>query len=221
MRRRKWWRSGPPRKADNLKCAQCTKTFYRSPANRSAYSHRGTHDYCGRECMAASFRERTGKRSVKFVARIIKPCEHCGRAVARPPWAAHQNARTFCDRACFGKWKADTWNGAANPAWSGGHPPYYGMNWKRQQRATRRRDDHTCQLCRLIETKSRRALDVHHIRPFRFFSSTEYRSANKLANLITLCSRCHTKAERRSRAGTILSWSALRSQLSHSRITQR
>ena len=41
--------------------------------------------------------------------------------------------------------------------------------------------------------ESDRSHDVHHIKPFRSFHSPE--QANRLNNLVTLCSRCHHRAE--------------------------
>jgi predicted HNH restriction endonuclease len=38
------------------------------------------------------------------------------------------------------------------------------------------------------------SLDVHHIVPFRTFKG-DWRKANELSNLITLCRNCHRKAE--------------------------
>jgi 5-methylcytosine-specific restriction endonuclease McrA len=56
-----------------------------------------------------------------------------------------------------------------------------------QKRKARARDDRTCQHCGAPGS------DVHHIRPFRFF--TDYREANELTNLITLCKPCHRRAD--------------------------
>ena len=42
--------------------------------------------------------------------------------------------------------------------------------------------------------KYKSSLEVHHIKPFRFFEN-DYMAANDLENLITLCISCHKKAE--------------------------
>jgi DEAD/DEAH box helicase domain-containing protein len=70
-------------------------------------------------------------------------------------------------------------------------PNQYGSSWKEQKDLTRARDDYICQVCGVKETD--RAHDVHHITPFRQFSSPL--NANKLSNLITLCPSCHRRAE--------------------------
>ena len=55
----------------------------------------------------------------------------------------------------------------------------------------RERDNYRCQICGLAEKDS--AHHVHHKTPFKKF--TTYQEANRLDNLITLCSNCHQKAE--------------------------
>jgi len=93
-----------------------------------------------------------------------------------------------------------TFAGKNNPSWKGGKVKYYGPNWPRQQRAARRRDNYTCQVCGIAQKKAGRSLDVHHIKPFRSFGyipdeNDNYLQANALTNLITLCRSCHKKAE--------------------------
>ncbi|MGA9349722.1 MAG: Zn-binding domain-containing protein, partial [Anaerolineae bacterium] len=70
-------------------------------------------------------------------------------------------------------------------------PNDYGPNWLAQRDRTRARDGYRCQACRVLEQG--RAHDVHHKIPFRAFTS--YQQANQLSNLVTLCPRCHHRAE--------------------------
>ncbi len=70
-------------------------------------------------------------------------------------------------------------------------PNDYGPNWPAQRDRARVRDGYRCQACGTLE--SGRAHDVHHKTPFRTFTS--YRQANQLSNLVTLCPRCHHRAE--------------------------
>jgi len=102
-------------------------------------------------------------------------------------------------------------------------PNDYGPNWLAQRDRARVRDGYRCQSCGapeqgrvlspvLSETKGLskggvlslskggvlslskgRAHHVHHKIPFRAFAS--YRQANQLSNLVTLCPRCHRRAE--------------------------
>ena len=73
-------------------------------------------------------------------------------------------------------------------AWTGGHPRYYGRNWREQRKKTLERDEHTCQDCGTKEE-----LHVHHVHKIRSFDNPE--DANYLENLTTLCQHCHKKWE--------------------------
>ncbi len=75
----------------------------------------------------------------------------------------------------------------------------YGPNWEEQRRRALERDGHRCRRCGAAH-HPRRPLHVHHIRPFRTFGyvpgeNENYREANRLENLVTLCARCHRLAE--------------------------
>jgi DEAD/DEAH box helicase domain-containing protein len=70
-------------------------------------------------------------------------------------------------------------------------PNQYGPNWVRQRDLVRARDGYRCQACGAPEQG--RSHHVHHKVPFRNHPS--YREANQLANLVTLCPRCHHRVE--------------------------
>lgn len=81
-------------------------------------------------------------------------------------------------------------------------PNDYGTNWGVQRELARERDGFTCQICGIKEQD--RSHDVHHIKPLRAFTyglsssdniSEVYELANRLENLITLCPKCHRRAE--------------------------
>ncbi|MEJ2353876.1 MAG: DUF1998 domain-containing protein, partial [Anaerolineales bacterium] len=78
------------------------------------------------------------------------------------------------------------WNADAND---------YGPDWKNIRQRVLNRDGNRCQVCGT--TGIGRPLQVHHIPPFRSFTSRE--TANQLQNLITLCPTCHQLAETRVR----------------------
>lgn len=80
-------------------------------------------------------------------------------------------------------------------AWTN-DPNDYGPGWNRLREAVRRRDDYHCQVCGIPEIAGRQH-DVHHKIPFRTFTSLV--EANRMENLITLCSACHRKAEQNVR----------------------
>ncbi len=88
-------------------------------------------------------------------------------------------------------------------------PNDYGPNWPEQRAKARQRDGYRCTLCGAAEQPGRRH-DVHHIRPFRSFGyipgvNENYRQANRLENLRTLCRACHRKVERGQRLRSGLS----------------
>lgn len=72
-------------------------------------------------------------------------------------------------------------------------PNDYGKDWPQIRVRIRSRDNFSCASCTMQEDG--RAFDVHHIVPFRKFSTAE--EANAEANLTTLCPRCHHLAEQR------------------------
>jgi DEAD/DEAH box helicase domain-containing protein len=74
-----------------------------------------------------------------------------------------------------------------------------GPNWAQQRNRARARDGHHCHHCGAPE-RPNRAHDVHHIQPFRTFGyirgkNDRYLEANRLGNLVTLCTSCHRRVE--------------------------
>lgn len=75
----------------------------------------------------------------------------------------------------------------------------YGPGWAKQAVKARARDG-WCVLCQATRATTGRVLDVHHIHARRKFGyvpgqNTNYRWANHLANLVTLCQSCHIRVE--------------------------
>jgi DEAD/DEAH box helicase domain-containing protein len=74
-----------------------------------------------------------------------------------------------------------------------------GPNWEQQRNQARERDGQRCRHCGAPERPGR-AHDVHHIQPFRTFGyvrgkNEQYLEANRLENLVTLCTSCHRRVE--------------------------
>ena len=85
----------------------------------------------------------------------------------------------------------------------------YGPNWSQQRHMARERDGYRCTVCGVAESAGRQH-DVHHIRPFRSFGyipgvNENYKLANRLENLRTLCPSCHRKVEQSQRLRSGLS----------------
>lgn len=192
--------------SEKITCANCGKTFTRCPSHiRSKHK---LH-YCSPECKYQA--ERIGliphEISKKYTyteeskARLIEAarrpkgkrvfhpltCLNCGKDFEDPWWGrARKSGMTFCSLTCCNLYR----RGDKNPAWRGGHPEYYGPNWRSIRRAVRERDNYTYQRC---GKKEKRAPDVHHIQPIGSFPKPEL--GNTPDNLVSLCHPCHMLVE--------------------------
>jgi HNH endonuclease/helix-turn-helix protein len=79
--------------------------------------------------------------------------------------------------------------------WRGGRAISYGPGWKETKVLVRDRDK-VCQFCGKTPEQNGRALDVHHIDPYR------YTANNHPDNLVALCRSCHMRAIDRGRRGS-------------------
>lgn len=159
-------------------CQTCGKTFEVERCRTN------TAKFCSTEC--------SGKAHATNDKRT---CVHCG--IDFKVWSARKNMARFCSRKCQGM----HYRGQNSPSWKSGiRRYYYGPNWKEQRDACRQRDHHTCRHCGRKHKRGERMFDVHHIKPFRTFGykrgeNENYKQANDLTNLVTLCLPCHVKAE--------------------------
>lgn len=88
----------------------------------------------------------------------------------------------FCSLKCCNRYR----RGPNNPAWRGGHPKYYGSDWREVRRAVRERD----KVCRRCGTPpNTRQLDVHHIIPVGSFPNRN--DAHTMNNVVGVCHPCH------------------------------
>lgn len=163
-------------------CSNCGASLVRAPKQV-----RKTN-FCNFECLG-QWRQR----------RVEVECAYCGKSLSRKPFKVKEYTHHFCNRECKGKWSSSHLVGENAAHWKGGEVTYYGPNWHAQKRAARQRDG-WCQHCGKTPTEGERALDVHHIRPFRSFGyvpeeNDRYLEANNLSNLICLCVTCHMLAE--------------------------
>lgn len=70
-------------------------------------------------------------------------------------------------------------------------PNEYGSDWPNLRETILQRDNNTCQICG--KSGDVDPFHIHHKKPLRSFPSFE--KANQIDNLITLCFRCHSRAE--------------------------
>lgn len=142
--------------------------------------------YCSRKCKHAAHSEN---------GRVVIPCAFCGKPTEFIKAQIELRGGKYCSKECRYNAMSIARTGANNPNWVGGSSviTWRGPNWGRQKRKAKRRDKFTCQICGQIHRKSSRNIHVHHIVPFRLFS--DYKRANHIDNLISLCMSCHGKAE--------------------------
>ena len=160
-------------------CPKCNTVFYRPPSRRKF----GRGIYCSRKCQYASL-EHLKRNPEKHVELTCIGCGD-GFSLAKSKLSAHKGAGKYCSRECRDANRV----GEQHPQFINGDGTYYhrGPNWQSQRRKARKRDDFTCQHC------GEPGECVHHIRPFRYFD--DYKEANRLRNLVTLCSPCHRTAD--------------------------
>ena len=174
----------PRQKPLTLNCSQCGKP--------SKKGYHGKHGLC-RKCAAPL----VGLNRRRRIALI---CPICQKEFEVQWNIARRNNDTLCSKECFDEWKKTFRVGKQNYGWHGGKN-YYGPNWQSQRRHCRKRDDYKCQECGKTQKENGKALDVHHIVPFKSFGyipdeNDNYLFANDLSNLVALCRACHILIEK-------------------------
>lgn len=175
-----------------VQCGFCGKTKMFPPSRLK----RAQILFCGMGCYTKWQSEnRTGQNNPTY-HRVEVECMACGRHLLRTLSTVAQTGKNFCSKSCYVAWTV----GPNSPGWRGGYGSKRGPNWRRQANKARHRDHHTCRYCGKNHRRGERLFPVHHIVPFRNFEyvpgvNENYREANQLSNLITLCPRCHSHAE--------------------------
>lgn len=166
----------------SILCEQCGAAFKRMPGQISAYQHH----FCSQACHA----------QWKTISKIEQHCKQCGIPILKKRSDLRRIRHCFCSAKCYHRYT----RGVEHPCWQGGTIKYRGPNWLEQRRKARKRDQYRCRYCGITQKNLGRALDVHHIRPFRDFGyipgkNDHYIQANHLDNLISLCRSCHKRTE--------------------------
>ena len=165
-------------------CMWCGDTF----EQRQSQHKKSEKSFCSHECHG-NWKEQQG--SVDVI------CENCGSTFRRNEWHIDNTEHHFCSNPCRANWLSENWNGESHPLWEGGPTPYYGPDWYSQRRKAIQRDDEQCCDCGMTRDQHYDEygadLEVHHKTPIRTFNDTT--EANKLTNLITVCTTCHMKRE--------------------------
>lgn len=179
-----------------IQCVYCGKIVEKKRCQIAKYGEA----YCGVRCLGKANGERLRGKANPRYTRVTTTCEYCGVAIVRVSALFARSRRHFCSYACNGKWKAENLVGAKIYNFKGGtaNDRYYGEDWQRQKRLARERDNNTCQRCGKTRDKIGKNMDVHHIKPWRFFGLKNYKEANDLKNLICYCYKCHKTVEEQS-----------------------
>lgn len=170
------------------KCSYCGKNFEVIPS-RLKWG-RGKH--CSPECQYSAIRNRLPKTEIIWFS-----CRNCGKDFWKYAKRVEQDRGVgkYCSRQC----RDEHWRGEYNPNFIHGNKTnWHGANWYSQRRKAKKRDKFRCVKCELSDAecmeKYSQPLHVHHRIPYRLFQG-DFRSANKLSNLETLCPVCHRKSE--------------------------
>lgn len=194
---------------ENRVCKACGAAFYVYPSYLTKPGR--TNEFCSHKCKGVRTGERmrgvpktilqrqrlSATRTGMVVLKRRKPpvrftclnCEQPAEKSGRYTYRLAKNMR-FCNTACWYSYIRK--HPEESGHFRGGYEPYYGPNWLEQARLARERDLFTCQDCGLEQRQP--LLDVHHLVPRRSFKG-DHVAANVLANLVTLCKRCHTVRE--------------------------
>lgn len=128
--------------------------------------------------------------------RVPRVCPTCGKTVyGNKDHKLKEGLCVLCTRRKIVSKLHGT--GSSNSNWRGGSEGWRtgrfgldknGLSWKTQSRLARERDKHRCSTPGCSET-FKRAVDVHHIVPYRVSFS------HALENLKCYCQRCHRKED--------------------------
>lgn len=186
--------NNPGYKQVAVNCAQCSASLKRPPHKIA----RSKNFFCSVACRAQYNSNHIRGTDNPTYNRVPALCAGCGKSMLVIPFRVKHHKTHFCNKACYGVWQSQHRIGRNGPNWRGGYKEYYGPDWNVQSRAARKRDNYHCQVCK--KPQKNRALDVHHVTPFRSFgyipnTNERYKEANQLENLISLCASCHQRVE--------------------------
>lgn len=189
-----------------VKCSQCGKEIKRWPFQIKKHDN----FFCSKKCEGKWLSEnQTGEDHHNYKEKVTVNCAICGKEKKVYPYRLNRVNRFFCSRECQDEWQSENIKASNHPNWKGGsvRPRYYGPNFSKQRKKVLERDNHQCQACG--KGKDETELHCHHIIPYKEFrypifegnpiknplAEFDWKRANRLDNLITLCKSCHPKVE--------------------------
>lgn len=171
-----------------LICEFCGESFLVEKHNK------GKRKFCSIRCASVSRKGKpTGKKDNSLKEKYKISCTNCNKIFLKAPSLHEKHKHHFCSVECMGEYYRNSkmFCGENSGTWTGGSVKYYGENWHAQRRKARERDGYICQDCGITEDDYGQELSVHHIKLFRLFDN--YKEANNLGNLVSICEPCHRK----------------------------
>jgi hypothetical protein len=102
----------------SVECHNCGKTFRKKPNE----IEENEHDYCSRDCWSVGHSQSMSDDSnPRWDGGCVnKQCDNCGEHIDVSRNRYKQKENHFCDRDCYGEWKAEKFTGQENHQWEGG-----------------------------------------------------------------------------------------------------
>lgn len=193
-------------------CEICGKTFHKNQ-NVSLRDWKEQSKFCSRTCYWKSklkpitlecetcgikFAPKFWNKRARFCSRqcrnisLRKPvpnCDVCGKPVKK-------TGRRFCSPGCKVTWyrAENVYNYLGEDSREFPHDLTFLAFWEKRASLIRDRDK-VCRHCGKTPKVNGRALDVHHIIPYRISKD------NSPENLVALCRSCHKRADHLARNG--------------------
>ena len=191
--------------AAQANCAGCGRKFH-------AGNRKSPRKYCSHECRVASKR--------------VEPVQCIGCGCTFTPIKFNKSRGKYTGNSCGATCSDECWlswisnneerkakisaafSGENHPRWRGGRSLFHdsgkrGPNWKKQRQRALERDGRKCQECGVSEDDWKAehgyGLDVDHIVPYHNF--LDWKKANTLSNLVSLCRSCHISIEWKGKHG--------------------
>jgi len=182
-------------------CSQCGKKIKRWPhqiKNQENF-------FCSKECEGEWLSENlVGKNHHNYTGKVKVECTVCGKDIEVYPYRLKETEDFLCSDECYLEWKSGP-NGPVKGRTNSHF--FYGLNWYKQREKVLERDNHRCQVCGA--TKDDAQLHCHHIIKYREYRyklfkgnpirnsivEFDWKKANRMENLITVCNKCHPKIE--------------------------
>jgi len=181
------------RETVTVDCAYCGDDTEKRPKQLERFNN----PYCSKDCQYAVLSEQTGEDARGWDGgKVELACEWCGDTRMIKPSKA--DSSRFCRQECMFEWRSQEFSGEDHPRFKENtERTYYGPNFPAQRLKALDRDNHSCQVCGKHNQQnvyeSNCGLNCHHIRKFKEYDG--YKEANRLENLIMLCSVCHQYVE--------------------------